>query len=899
MSFHLHGALDPDSPLFVGREEELFQIERWLRRGDAVGAVLGGRQNGKTSVLLRARERARTWQPIAFVDFQAVAGADPAACARHLAEQVADQLGGALMNVPPLPGGAVGLQPFLRAVASAAQPPRIGLFLDELGVLPEETRRWLGSALRASFNYRLVHRELWRWTFVLAGGIELCDMAVHRNSPLRNVLDEIYLGDLSETAVTALLAAAAVPGLPASRAAELCAVTAGQPYLTQALAEEAARAGSLAAGAAALLRTETHNLPHVFHAIGREGLEPLFRQIVAGQPVPFTRLDDDVARLELIGVIRDESGLCQPRNTLYATAARRRYGISAPEPARGPQRRFQAGQALLAGVSAYIAREGFDDLSAAERDARALQSEHSIVNALAPERTAPAYERPGSVVHSGAAVEASMTFPRSLVEALRHKHLVPFVGAGVAMAVRRASDGKSLFPSWPALLAAAAVRLTEEGRHNDAALVNAFLSYDTPRLLEAAHEAKRALGPIWNRFLVEQLNPDAKDVQPSSLELARLVWGLGSQLVITTNYDAVLRWACPDRLNLREWIIETPSGLVELLRGPLQRPTVWHLHGTIHHVDDIILTPDGYTTLYPSSPTVEVRYKAALESLRTQMAGRTLLFVGFSLEDRLFGDQLRWVSEAFRGAVGPHFALVRSEDRRAFEQRAAELPVEIIEFEAFGEPLHSRLRALAMAAAPGGGMDHQKLPPGVPAASEPLLAIPNDLESSEDLRRATLTAIDELKATRLDGQKIDANVFWTALPLALQAVLRVRREANPSREVWSKVAIEVLRATLYALIGPELMPTDTLFDRKNAWILMCYRKEQRPGPSFGLMMKVVASSEGNLHDEAEKGLLQLDGQVVCGGAASGILTLLDVDKSATDEPRTELYGQHGSPVMIV
>jgi hypothetical protein len=646
--FHLHGPLDPDSPLFVGREEELARIERWLRRGDAVGAILGGRQNGKTSVLLRARERARPWQPIAFVDFQSVAGADPAACARHLAEQIADQLKGTFAAAPPLPEGAGGLQAFLRAAASAAQAPRIGLFLDELGVLLEETRRWLGSSLRAAFNLRLVHRELGRWTFILAGGIELCDMAVHRNSPLRNVLDEIYLGDLSEAAVTALLVAAAAPGLPGSCAAELCAWTAGQPYLTQALAEEAARSGSIAAGAATLLSAETHNLPHVFHAIDREGLEPVFRQIVAQEPIPFTRLDDDVARLELVGVLRDDTGLCRPRNALYAEAARRRYGI-------------------------------------------------------APERTVPARERPGSVVRCEVAVEPLMSFPRSLVEALHRKQLIPFVGAGVGMAVRRVSDGSPLFPSWPALLTGAATRLGEEGRHKDAALVNALLALDAPRLLDAAQEAKRALGPTWNRFLVEQLSPDAKDVQPASLELARLVWGLGSQLVITTNYDAVLRWACPDPSNLREWSIETPSGLIELLQGAVHRPTVWHLHGTIHHVDDIILTPDGYTTLYPPTPTVEVRYRAALESLRTQMAGRTLLFVGVSLEDRVFGDQLRWVSQAFRGAAGPHFALVRREERRAFEQRAAELPVELVEFEAFGEPLHARLRALAAAAVPPEG----------------------------------------------------------------------------------------------------------------------------------------------------------------------------------------------------
>jgi hypothetical protein len=50
--------------------------------------------------------------------------------------------------------------------------------------------------------------------------------------------------------------------------------------------------------------------------------------------------------------------------------------------------------------------------------------------------------------------------------------------------------------------------------------------------------------------------------------------------------------------------------------------------------------------------------------------------------------------------------------RRAFEQRAAELPVELVEFEAFGEPLHARLRALAAAAAPPeGGPDRRAATP--------------------------------------------------------------------------------------------------------------------------------------------------------------------------------------------
>ncbi|KYG06340.1 hypothetical protein BE21_35385 [Sorangium cellulosum] len=180
-----------------------------------------------------------------------------------------------------------------------------------------------------------------------------------------------------------------------------------------------------------------------------------------------------------------------------------------------------------------------------------------------------------------------------------------------------------------------------------------------------------------------------------------------------------------------------------------------------------------------------------------------------------------------------------------------------------------------------------------------LLAIPNDLAFSEELRRATLAAVDELKTTRLDGPKTDVNIFWRAFPFALQAVIRVRREANPSREAWSRVVIEVLRATLYALMGPKLMPPGTLFDRESAFILLHHRKEHRPGESIGLMVKVVASSKGNLHEEAENGLVELDGQALAGGAASRILTLFDVDRSPTEKPRTESYGERGSPVIIV
>ncbi len=73
--------------------------------------------------------------------------------------------------------------------------------------------------------------------------------------------------------------------------------------------------------------------------------------------------------------------------------------------------------------------------------------------------------------------------------------------------------------------------------------------------LEAAKVARDALGPVWFEFLKAQFNPLSEQARPESLELARLVWRLGSPLAVTTNYDRVLGWACPQPADLRHWTV--------------------------------------------------------------------------------------------------------------------------------------------------------------------------------------------------------------------------------------------------------------------------------------------------------------------------------------------------------
>lgn len=289
------------------------------------------------------------------------------------------------------------------------------------------------------------------------------------------------------------------------------------------------------------------------------------------------------------------------------------------------------------------------------------------------------------------------TYPKNLLESLRRGSVVPFVGAGVSMAVRIRSGGgsASAYPGWIELLHRAEGRLADEGKATESDLVRILLQLNPPRLLEAAGEAQRYLGATWYRFLKEQFDPDRSLIDEPSLGLARAVWTLGSPLIITTNYDRALRWSCPEPGNLREWSIEAPAGLVELVRGELSQPTIWHLHGTIDDTARMILTPDGYSELYPRENDAETRYRTALNTLRLQLASRTLLFVGLSFDDALFGDQLRWIHAAFKDMTGPHYVLVRKAEASTMAARVANMPVEILIFEDFGEPLVSYLTQLA------------------------------------------------------------------------------------------------------------------------------------------------------------------------------------------------------------
>jgi hypothetical protein len=124
--------------------------------------------------------------------------------------------------------------------------------------------------------------------------------------------------------------------------------------------------------------------------------------------------------------------------------------------------------------------------------------------------------------------------PESLKLALRERRVIPFIGAGVSRAVKD-KNGESLFPDWYTLLRNAAEELKREGKDAKASRVIGALDDQPADYLDAANHARTGLGPDWYDYLKKVFEKQRNEAEEESLNLARLCWQLGSNLIITGN----------------------------------------------------------------------------------------------------------------------------------------------------------------------------------------------------------------------------------------------------------------------------------------------------------------------------------------------------------------------------
>lgn len=329
--FIYRGPLPPNSPLFYGRDSILQKLKSACQ-GDvqSYAIVYGGRQNGKTTLLLRLQAELSASARICVVDFQGLPNAPTPDVFDFIVKQMALQLGDDFSSSARTAPDLVAY--FKRACMLSHQ--NIVLVFEELGALPPETRNDLANVVRSVFTnrFRAQNTGLNKFMVVFAGGIELYELAASQVSTLHNICEFFYLNDLTESESHSLLEKGF--SLSGVTVEDLKTLTDkvfdqvhGHPYLTQkigALLAEEITAGKKVNGktiktiTASLLRDDVL-LRHIAKGLREYDLLKPCADMLEGK-VKFSRFDEEMSRLELFGLAKEEKGKWIIRNRFFEQA---------------------------------------------------------------------------------------------------------------------------------------------------------------------------------------------------------------------------------------------------------------------------------------------------------------------------------------------------------------------------------------------------------------------------------------------------------------------------------------------------------------------------------------------------------------------------------------------------
>ncbi len=361
--FKTRGPLDPviDRTICVARPE-LDQLLRVAQAPtvDAYLAIQSSRQTGKTTLLyqLRAKLRLRGYG-IALIDLSVTRDQAEAELYRFVAGQMLSELELHLARPAPpgnlqprrtvwdqgsLPCSAIQFRAFLLEIARQVQTPRLVIMFDEVEGVSEKCSDGLFGTIRNVFSSRRKEDEaaFGKYLIVLCGAKEAHRLTGGPNSPL-NIAERVYLQDFDLEGVRYLTLnfRRAFIVAPQETAQWIYDQTSGHPYLTQKLCAliEQWRPGVITQeivqrASVQLLRSDDHLEKMLIQVDSDASSRSTLEKIVSGKTIQFTRLQSDLARLEMIGAIRD-AGNCAVRNPIYYAALRSHFNLKSTAEVNG------------------------------------------------------------------------------------------------------------------------------------------------------------------------------------------------------------------------------------------------------------------------------------------------------------------------------------------------------------------------------------------------------------------------------------------------------------------------------------------------------------------------------------------------------------------------------------
>lgn len=289
--------------------------------------------------------------------------------------------------------------------------------------------------------------------------------------------------------------------------------------------------------------------------------------------------------------------------------------------------------------------------------------------------------------------DSDFKIPKSLRIALKEKRVVPFVGAGASIPVKKKNaDGtksdESLFLSWKDFIEFLIQGLRDENKNGEAEFIRLGLETKRMTYLDALEQIQQILGKgLWYDLFEKSFGFLESEAHPDSFRLNRLIWELSNNLIITTNIDRVLYWACPKPLDFNLLNVQKVKHAQLQNEKTIKRPTVWHLHGHIDHVEEIIFTRDQFESFYKRKDN-----EAKFQTLISFLTQRTFVFIGFSLDDDYLRELLQYIHDIYKGGADSYYILFRERNiaNANFPDYVTPVP-----FSDFGKPLEDLVEELA------------------------------------------------------------------------------------------------------------------------------------------------------------------------------------------------------------
>jgi hypothetical protein len=321
---------EEDAPLYVERDEDK-KVAACVRRGDYV-ALIGARQTGKTSLLYRL------WRQLlyegcipVYIDLSSFRGVVEERCYEHLRGAMQTQMERVRPGVSILP--MCDHIDFHEALLDLPSSSKIVMLLDEVSAVPESFADLFFGTIRVVFSSRGIHSEFKHYVFVLAGTFIPDEIVKDKDISPFNIAEHIHMSDANQDGIAKLVRNLERVGLDVSDEVieRIFHWTAGHLRLTQRLCAiledqgESQLTTRSVDSAVGTMLSDDYNIRAVRKKVASlDGeISKLAQAVLEGTKVKFSRNDLDIARLELIGLIKENTdGNCVVRNRICEKALR-------------------------------------------------------------------------------------------------------------------------------------------------------------------------------------------------------------------------------------------------------------------------------------------------------------------------------------------------------------------------------------------------------------------------------------------------------------------------------------------------------------------------------------------------------------------------------------------------